>query len=251
MVTSSQFFLVALAGAASGAINALAGGGSLVLFPALIACGLSPLVANVTNAVANWPGYVGGWLGFRADTRGQRILGLVLVTTMGSLLGCALLIALPGRTFDLIVPLLVLGASLLLAAQPWIRSRISPSKSSPGGYFWIFLAALYGGYFGGALGVILLATLGLTFQDEFRRINALKSVLSLVNGTCCLIFFASLAPVDWGKAAVAAPASLLGGYLGARLAQKVNTVILRWTIVVYGIGVSGLLAWRAFHSQAM
>jgi len=248
-VSSSQFLLVALAGAASGAINALAGGGSLVLFPALIACGLAPLAANVTNAVANWPGYVGGWLEFRADLKGenQPLSGLILVTATGSLMGCGLLIALPGRTFDLIVPLLVLLASLLLAAQPWIRSRFSAPQNATGGYFWIFLAALYGGYFGGALGVILLATLGVTFQAEFRRTNALKALLSLVNGTCCLIFFAGLAPVDWPKAAVAAPASLVGGYLGARLAQKVNAVLLRRAIVIYGLGVSGLLAWRAFY----
>lgn len=244
----SDYTLIAVAGLLSGAINALAGGGSLVLFPALVACGLPPLAANVTNSMANLPGYAGGVLGYRPDLKGQRarIFGIVGVTVLGAALGCALLLRLPDRAFNLIVPILVLFASVLLAVQPAIQRRAGTAGRER---IWqrqlaLGLAAAYGGYFGGALGVILLATLALTVPDDLRRLNALKSVISLVNGTVCAVIFALFAPVHWPAAALAAPTNLLGGYLGARLASRVNERWLRRGIVVYGVGVAAYLAMR-------
>ena len=240
--------LVATAGLLSGAINAVAGGGSLILFPALLATGLTPLQANVTNSMANWPGYCGGVLGFRSELQGQgqRVMTLAGVTLLGSSLGSALLLRLPASAFDLIVPVLVLFASLLLAVQSEVQRRVRDSggKQSWQGYLAILAAAVYGGYFGGALGVILLATLSVTVRDSLRRLNALKSVLSLINGTVCALIFAVLGPVDWTAAAVAAPATLVGGYAGARLASRINDKVLRRCIVVFGIGVSIYLAFR-------
>jgi uncharacterized membrane protein YfcA len=234
--------LAAAAGLASGFINAVAGGGSLVLFPALLACGLQPLEANVTNSMANWPGYLGGVFGFRHELRdqGQRWRSLSLVTLAGSSLGCALLLRLPASAFDLIVPVLVLFSSIMLALQP----RLKKWAGQGGGERWgllgvgVFGAAVYGGYFGGALGVILLGTLALGLSDSLRRLNALKAALSLVNGTVSLIAFALFGPVFWPAALVAAPATLLGGYLGARMASRINDRALRWAIVVYGLVVS-------------
>ena len=247
-MTEQNLALLALAGLLSGGINAVAGGGSLILFPALLASGLSPLQANVTNSMANWPGYLGGVMGFRADLKGQRsrILALTGVTLVGSSLGCALLLRLPAAAFDVIVPVLVLFASLLLAAQPAIQRRVVKIGGKQGwsGYLGVLCAAVYGGYFGGALGVILLATLAFTVADSLRRINALKSVLSLINGTVCGLVFAAFGPVDWTAAAVAAPTTLLGGYLGARLASRMNDKLLRRGIVAFGIGVSVYLALR-------
>lgn len=246
-MTSLQLVWIALAGLSSGAINAVAGGGSLVLFPALVACGLTPLQANVTNSMANWPGYLGGVLGFRQDLRDQRprMVFLASATVLGSSCGCALLLTLPASAFNHIVPVLVLFASLLLALQPTIRRRVGSARGEGGWalYGWIVAAALYGGYFGGALGVILLATLGLNIQDSLRRLNALKAYLSLLNGTICLVAFAIWGPVDWKASLVAAPATLLGGYLGARLARHIPERLLRACIVTLGIAVSAYLAW--------
>lgn len=243
-----DYGLIATAGLLSGAINAVAGGGSLVLFPALVASGLTPLCANVTNSMANLPGYAGGVLGFRSDLQGQRgrVLSVVGVTVLGASLGCALLLRLPDRAFNLIVPALVLFASLLLAAQPAIKRRAQEAHEDR---VWqrqlaLLAAAVYGGYFGGALGVILLATLAFTVADELRRLNALKSVISLVNGSVCAIAFALFAPVHWPAAALAAPTNLLGGYLGARLASRISERWLRWGIVVYGVLVAIYLGLR-------
>ena len=244
-MTASQLGLAAAAGLVSGFINAVAGGGSLVLFPALLACGLQPLEANVTNSMANWPGYVGGVLGFRHELadQGARWRRLSLITLVGSTLGCALLLRLPASAFDLIVPVLVLFSSLMLALQPRLKQWAGSSGVDRWGLLsvGVFGAAVYGGYFGGALGVILLGTLALGLSDSLRRLNALKAALSLVNGTVSLIAFALFGPVFWPAALVGAPATLLGGYVGARMASRINDRALRWAIVVYGLAVSAYL----------
>lgn len=244
-MNASQLALAATAGLFSGFINAVAGGGSLVLFPALLACGLQPLEANVTNSMANWPGYLGGVFGFRQELadQGPRWRRLTLITLVGSSLGCALLLRLPAAAFDLIVPVLVFFSSVMLALQP----RLKKWAGAAGGDRWgllsvgVFGAAVYGGYFGGALGVILLGTLALGLSDSLRRLNALKAALALVNGTVSLIAFALFGPVFWPAALVAAPATLLGGYLGARMASHIHDGALRWAIVVYGLTVSAYL----------
>ena len=245
---AAHLALAATAGLVSGFINAVAGGGSLVLFPALLACGLPSLEANVTNSMANWPGYLGGVFGFRQDLRDQggRWRSLSLVTLLGSSLGCALLLRLPASAFDLIVPVLVCFSSLMLALQPRLKQWAGHGDGErwallvPG----VFAAAVYGGYFGGALGVILLGTLALGLSDSLRRLNALKAALSLVNGTVSVVAFALFGPVYWPAALVGAPASLLGGYLGARLASRINDRLLRRAIVIYGLAVSVYLFLR-------
>lgn len=249
----SLAFLIA-AGLAAGLVNAVAGGGSLLVFPALLAVGLPPLQANVTNSVAQWPGFLGLVLGGREELEGQRgrIVSLTAVAVAGSLVGCLLLLALPGAVFDTIVPVLVLLASLLLAAQPQLKRLAGdPGPDAPDRPALlllllpvVFVASVYGGYFGGALGVILISVLALATHDRLVRVNALKGVLSLIIATVTVIVFAIAAPVDWLAVAVLAPATLVGGFIGARLARRLPEAVLRWSVVTLGIAVAVYLFVR-------
>ena len=239
------------AGFLGGGVNAVAGGGSLIVFPALVATGFGALAANVTNSVALWPGYLGGVVGFRTELVGQRgrLVPLAVAAAIGSAAGCTLLLITPARAFDLVVPFLVLLASLLLAAQPRVSRLVGPPSEDHRAnrrvlYPVICAAAVYGGYFGGALGVILLGVLALTVRDALRRLNALKAVLSLTVATVTVLEFGLFGPVDWTAVAVVAPASLLGGFAGARVARRLNDQVLRWCVVSFGLGVAILLFAR-------
>jgi uncharacterized membrane protein YfcA len=235
----------------AGVINSIAGGGSLILFPTLVALGLPKVDANVTNSVAQWPGYIGGIFGFRGEYVGQRsrIIRFSVVAVLGGLTGSIVLLDTPSSAFDVVVPILVLLASLLLAVQPLLTQRLRTAGDGPRTrdpawvYVALFLAAAYGGYFGGALGVILVAVLG-TALHRLKLANALKSVLSAVTATVTVVVFGFFGPVHWLVVAVAAPASLLGGFLGARVATRIPTTPLRVVIVVFGIAVSIYLFLR-------
>jgi uncharacterized membrane protein YfcA len=234
-----------LAGLFAGGVNAVAGGGSLLVFPALLAVGFPPLAANVTNSVAQWPGYVGMVAGARHDLLGQRrrILLTSIVAVMGSAVGSGLLLTLPSAVFDTLVPVLVLLASSLLALQPRLRQRTgAPEPGAPDRLAAllpaVFAGSVYGGYFGGALGVILIATLSLCAHDRLVRLNALKGLLSLVIASVTVtIFFSFGAPVDWTAVALLAPTTLVGGFVGAKLARVLPESWLRWSVVVLGIAV--------------
>lgn len=237
--------LVALAGLACGAVNALAGGGSLILFPALVATGMGPLAANVTNSVSTWPGYLGSSLGFRDEIRAQRhrVPRLAVATLLGSAVGCTLLLVTPPDAFDALVPLLILLAAGLLAAQPAIARRLgTPVEGHATArrfqLLGVFGASIYGGYFGAALGVIFLAVLALTIAEPLKRLNGLKACLSVVDSTVSLVIFGLFGPVDWLAVAIAAPAALLGGYLGAHGARRVDDQVLRTAVVVFAVGVA-------------
>jgi uncharacterized membrane protein YfcA len=232
------------AGLACGAVNSIAGGGSLILFPALLATGLGPLAANVTNSVVTWPGYAGGLFGFRSELGNQRhrMLPLVLAALLGSTAGCVLLLSTPSGAFDVIVPLLILAAAALLLLQPHLKKLVgSPVE---GGRTWkiqfpaMVAATVYGGYFGAALGVIILGVLAVTVPDTLRRLNALKGVLSFADCTISVLIFGLFGPVHWLVVAFAAPSTLVGGYLGARIARRINETALRWSIVSLATGVA-------------
>jgi uncharacterized membrane protein YfcA len=205
----------------------------------------------VTNSVAQWPGYIGGIFGFRGEYVGQRsrIIRFSVVAVLGGLTGSIVLLDTPSSAFDVVVPILVLLASLLLAVQPLLTQRLRTAGDGPRTrdpawvYVALFLAAAYGGYFGGALGVILVAVLG-TALHRLKLANALKSVLSAVTATVTVVVFGFFGPVHWLVVAVAAPASLLGGFLGARVATRIPTTPLRVVIVVFGIAVSIYLFLR-------
>jgi uncharacterized membrane protein YfcA len=235
----------------AGGINSIAGGGSLILFPTLVALGLPPVDANVTNSVAQWPGYLGGVAGFRGEYVGQRgrLIRFGAMAVLGGIAGCVLLLTTPSSAFDVVVPILVLLASLLLAVQPLLTKRLKREEDTAAHrdpawlYVAIFLACVYGGYFGGALGVILVGVLGLGLH-RLKLANALKSALSLITATVTVIIFGIFGPVHWLVVAVAAPASLLGGFLGARIATKIPATPLRIMIVVFGVAVSIYLFLR-------
>jgi uncharacterized membrane protein YfcA len=241
------------AGLAAGAVNAVAGGGSLITFPSLIATGLPPVTANVTNSIAVCPGYLASVVGSRADLQGQggRALRLLPAAVGGSVIGAALLLATPARAFELIVPFLVLLATILLALQKRFQALIGhPRHLSPGRQTLTLqaltgLGAIYGGYFGGALGVILVAVFALVLDEPMKRISALKNVLSATIGIANVVVFALFGPVSWLAVAVLIPATVVGGYFGARFARRLPDALFRWTIVTFGATVAVILFIRA------
>jgi uncharacterized membrane protein YfcA len=246
-----QLALLAAAGLVAGAVNAVAGGGSLVSFPALLAVGYGSVTANVTNAVAVLPGYLGGSIGYRRELEGQRtrIVALSLTSAIGAGIGAWLLIVSPARVFRDIVPFLILGSCALLAAQPALSRILRPPDGERENrsirlHAMQLAASIYGGYFGAGLGILLLAVLGLGLRDSLQRLNALKGLLSLVIGLVAAAYFALFGPVAWAAAAVMAIASLAGGRAGAGLAKRLSPGVLRGVVVAFGMGVAVVLLVR-------
>ena len=237
--------LIVVVGFLSGAVNAVAGGGSLLVFPALLATGMSPLVANVTNSVAQGPGFVGAAISQRNDLRGnsRRLWTTSGAAIVGSSIGCVLLMVLPGEVFDAVVPALVGLSAVLMAFQPTIRKWLgTPAEGAPDRTLaltiGIFLASIYGGYFGGARSVILIAILVLAATDSMRRLNALKSWLGMIGSAATLVVYALIAPVDWLSVAMLVPTTLLGGFAGGKLARVLPATFLRYLVVVIAAGVA-------------
>ena len=247
--------LVAMLG---GAINAVAGGGTLLTFPTLYAIGLSPVAANVTNTVGLVPGYLGGIAGYRRELEGQaaNVRRLVPVALVGALLGSTILLVTSTKVFADIVPFLVAGAALLLLAQPRLQRRLRRTHPETGAatgpehrrltMVCVFLAAVYGGYFGGVLGVILLAVLGITMTDHLQRLNALKSVLQFATNIVAVVVFALFGPVHWWLVLVMAPCTLLGGWLGTHGARRLHPDVLRRIVAAVGL-VAAVLLWVRLH----
>lgn len=248
MLTSIDLLLVSLAAIAAGAINALAGGGTLITFPMLTAVGLPAVAANVTNTVALSPGYIGGTLAQAKDLRGQRarLLLTLPAAVVGGLIGGILLLRTGEKLFRELVPFLILLASLLLAVQEpvraWLTSRLAKRHSDGLAEKWswlpVGLAAIYGGYFGAGLSVIVLAALGVTMEDNLTRLNAVKQLIGFAANVAAAVFFIFSGQVVWIAAAVMAVGALLGGTLGGRLAGRVKPSTLRWIVVSIGVIVS-------------
>jgi uncharacterized protein len=253
-MTLADALLLLAAGLAAGTVNAVAGGGSLITFPTLIAVGLPPVAANVTNSLAVSPGYVGSVVGSRADLDGQRgrVRRLLPTAVAGSAAGCALLLATPARAFEVVVPFLVLGAAAVLAFQARLRRLVGQpqlmSERRQGVWLqgMVALGSVYGGYFGAALGVLLVAALGLVLDETMARVNALKNIISAVVGLSTVVAFGIFGPVHWVAVAILAPATVVGGYLGARLARRLPSAVLRVVIVVFGGVIGVVLLVRAF-----
>lgn len=235
------------AGFGAGVVNAIAGGGSLISFPVLVAVGVPSLRANATNTVALCPGYLGGALAQRSDVPAGRGRGRVLAAAgAGGLVGAVLLLVTSEEAFERIVPFLVLAASALLALQPpvrrWVASRAVAGVVRPS-YPWsavvaVFVASVYGGYFGAGLGIVLLAVLGVLLDAPLRSANALKSVLSLVINVLAAVVLAPSGEVVWLFVLPMAAASLAGGVAGGRLARIVPADVLRAVVVVFGVVVA-------------
>lgn len=243
--------LLLAAGLAAGTVNAIAGGGSLITFPALMAVGLPPIAANVTNSIAVCPGYLAAVWGSRADLRdqGSRMRPLLPAAAAGTAAGCALLLATPAGAFEIIVPFLVLGAAGVLAFQTRLRSLVGhPHQHHPSAVpLVVGLAAVYGGYFGAALGVLLVAGLALMLDETLARVSAAKNAISAVVGLVTAVAFGLFGPVDWMGVALVAPTTLIGGYAGARLVRRLPVRPLRWLIVGFGAIVGTVLLVRALR----
>jgi uncharacterized membrane protein YfcA len=240
--------LLLAAGLAAGTINAVAGGGSLITFPALIAIGLPPIPANVSNSVSICPGYLASVVGSRADLPSPRQLRPLLPTAaLGAAAGNVLLLNTPEQAFKLVVPFLVLGATAVLAFQDRLRRLVghprdlSPRRRNFALQGMVALGSVYGGYFGAAVGVMLVAGLALVLDQTLARVSALKNLISAVVGLTSVAIFAAFGPVDWAAVAVLAPATVTGGYLGARIARRLPPVVLKTLIVAFGTAVGLLL----------
>ncbi|MEP6952774.1 MAG: sulfite exporter TauE/SafE family protein [Solirubrobacteraceae bacterium] len=251
MSDPSLLQLVFLAGAAllAGAINAIAGGGSLISFPALLAVGYPSVAANVTNLIALVPGYAGGTAAYREQLRGQggRVRALGATSAVGAAAGTALLLNTSSSAFDAVVPGLVLLACLLLAVQPVLTRAIAGragGRADVALHVLVFAASIYGGYFGAGLGIMLLAVLAAALAEDLQRLNALKGALSLVVAVVSGVAVGLFGPVAWVPAAVMAAASVVGGVAGARIAQKLPAGVLRWGVVAYGVVLAVVLAAR-------
>jgi uncharacterized membrane protein YfcA len=240
------------AGVAAGSVNAVAGGGSLVTFPTLVAIGLPPVAANVTNSVAVCPGYLAAVAGSRADLPGQRrrLLRLLPTVVLGTAAGCAVLLATPERAFELVVPFLVLGAAAMLAFQERLRALVGRPHAGDERLLHVVVGvgAIYGGYFGAALGVMLVAALAVVVDETLARISAAKNVISAVVGLVTIASFAAFGPVNWAAVAVLSPATLIGGYAGATLARRLPQRLWRAGIVTFGAAIGVLLLVRALRS---
>ncbi len=245
-MTPGTVALLAGAGLLAGGVNAVAGGGSLISFPALLAAGYPPVTANVTNTVALVPGYAGSVAGSRADLEGQgdRVRRLGLWSVAGAVLGSVLLLTTPSEVFRAVVPFLVLLGCALLLAQPRLARRVQAGDGARSGLLLqvgVLLASTYGAYFGAGLGVVLLGLLGVFLAERLARVNALKNVLSTVVNVVALVAFGLFGPVAWEAVLVVALASLAGGYAGGRVAGRLPSTALRAAVVAYGVVVAVVL----------
>jgi hypothetical protein len=249
-LTLADLLLIAAAAVAAGMVNAIAGGGTLISFPALMAVGVPAVSANVTNTVALVPGYLGATFAQAKDLKGQerRLRLLVPTAVLGGLAGGLLLLNTSEKLFSALVPWLILLACGLLASQErvrrWVVTRSGQRDGSAGGQesAWVilpvFAAAVYGGYFGAGLSVIILAVLALVFDDTLTRLNGLKQALAFSTNVAAAAFFVFSGRVVWEAAAVMAVGALIGGALGGRLASRIQPTTLRRVVVSIGVVIA-------------
>jgi len=243
---------VLLAGVAAGTINTVVGSGTLITFPTLLAFGVPPVTANVSNTIGLVPGSVSGAIGYRRELVGQRarLIRLASASLLGGVVGAVLLLALPEEAFSAIVPVLIGLGCLLVGCSTTISRRVALRREGRGtvhehGPLWVwvlvFATGVYGGYFGAAQGVLLMAVMGIGIQETLQRLNAVKNVLAgLVNGVAAVIFMV-VAEVDWVVAALIAVGSVVGGQLGATVGRRLPPLALRIVIVL--VGVTALTAF--------
>lgn len=242
---------VLLAGIAAGVINTVVGSGSLITFPVLMAVGYSPLVANMSNAVGLVPGNFSGAYGYRKELSGQRsrIITLGVTTLLGSTVGAVLLLVLPPGAFTVVVPWLVLLAGILVLVQPRLRRVMDQrnardAENSAGLLVGMFGSAIYGGYFGAAQGIIMLALMGLFVREDIQRLNAVKNVCTgIANGVAAVIFIV-IGQVAWLPALTLAVGSTIGGQIGAKAGRRLPPTALRACIVVVSFVVFAVMISR-------
>jgi uncharacterized membrane protein YfcA len=238
--------VIVIAAIVAGAINSIAGGGTLISFPALMWVGLNPIIANATNTVALWPASFAGMVGFRRElsTIPRWLLLLTIPSVFGASLGAWLLLRTPTKTFEQIVPLLILTATVLLAGQEFISRRlggVARAHEHPT-VGWVtfvfvfqFLVAIYGGYFGAGMGILMLAALGFIGLTDLHQMNGLKNLLAICINGVAAIYFAISGAVEWHDGIIMAIAGIAGGYFGARIARKLGRKFVRGFVVAIGL----------------
>jgi uncharacterized membrane protein YfcA len=246
-VNPLEALAILAAGVAAGTVNAIVGSGSLITFPTLLFFGYPPLVANVSNTVGLVSGSISGAIGYRRELAGQRAraIPLLVAALVGGLTGASLLILLPATAFARIVPILIIVACVLVAIQPRLTRAIAARRQAVGTtegerhggpllVASIFLTAIYGGYFGAAQGVILIAVLAILVNDDLQRLNGLKNVIAAVTNGMAAILFIIVAPIAWQPAILIAIGSTIGGQLGAVVGRRLSPFALRFAIIAVG-----------------
>ncbi|MEJ6397338.1 sulfite exporter TauE/SafE family protein [Yoonia sp. 208BN28-4] len=246
-----DLLILIVAAFAAGALNTVAGGGTFLTLPALIFTGVPPVIANATSAVAVFPGYASGALGFLPEMRSfdrALLLRLTLVTLAGAATGSLLLLVSSDRAFSLIVPVLLLAATLIFLFGDRIRAWAAARNSAvtPYGAAGLFMVSIYGGYFNGGLGIVLLALFALWGMTDLHRMNGLKNGLSFVLSTISVAVFAIAGLVAWPQALAMMVAATAGGFVGAPLARMIPKHALRLLIAAIGFGMSAVFLIRLF-----
>ncbi|CAA9370191.1 MAG: Uncharacterized UPF0721 integral membrane protein [uncultured Nocardioidaceae bacterium] len=241
-MTLLESLLILAAGLVAGTINTIVGSGTLVTFPTLLAVGYPPVLANVSNTVGLVPGTLSGAIGYRRELAGQRsrLLRLGAASLLGGVTGAVLLLSLPSAAFDAVVPVLIGLGCVLVLAQPWISRQVRPRAQAPShgsAVVWVlvFAVGVYGGYFGAAQGVLLVAILGLGLSESMQRINAAKNVLSLLVNFVAALVFIVVSEVAWLAAGLIAAGAVLGGVLGATVGRRLPAPVFRVFVAVVGV----------------
>lgn len=235
--------MIFAAGVFAGTINTVVGSGTLVTFPVLLGFGYSAVVANVSNTIGLVPGSATGTLGYRHELSGQaaRLAPLAAASAIGGVIGAVLLLSLPASAFQAVVPVFIAIALVLIVVQPRLSRVLSTQRARPRGRVGpiptlvVMAGGIYGGYFGAAQGILVLAVLILAVDDDLQRLNAVKVVLTGTVNLASGVVFVIAAPVAWAPAGLIAGGSLLGGLLGARIGRRLSLPVLRGVIVVVGI----------------
>lgn len=252
-----EIFVIVTAGVLAGIINSIAGGGSLISFPTLLWLGRDPIMANATNTIAVWPGSLAGVFGFRRELKTVRgwLLLLVLPSIAGGLAGAALLLNTPGAVFEKLVPILIFGATVLLAGQELITRKlgaIARAHEHPTAgwvifvFLFQFLVSIYGGYFGAGMGILMLAALGLIGMTDMHQMNGLKNLLAIFINGVAAVYFAISGAVNWRDALIMAAGAITGGYIGARLARRMGRTFVRRIVVAIGVVMTVALLVKSY-----
>ena len=249
-----HLLILVVAAFAAGAINSIAGGGTLITFPVLVWLGLDPKVANATSTVALWPGLFGGLFGYRRELENSSkiLLRLGLTSVLGGAVGAWLLIWTPSQTFASLVPFLILFATVLFMMQGTItrRLRLQPIVAEPHVKWWLgaivfqFFSSMYGGYFGAGNGILMLAAMGILGLQDINRANGIKNFLGICINSIAVVSFALSHLVVWSDALLMAGGALLGGYFGASVAVRVEQIWVRRGIVVIGFVIFIAMIWK-------
>ncbi|MGB0960630.1 MAG: sulfite exporter TauE/SafE family protein [Halocynthiibacter sp.] len=226
-----------LAGFLAGAVNAVAGGGTFFTFGAMSFLGIGPIVANATSAIAVFPGYISSTLSYWSDIKSMWRGALVyaLISGVGAVIGSLLLLQLDSDGFAVLVPWLLLGATAVFALGPWIKKRQMKDVPMGIGRAVQFITSIYGGFFGAGMGVMMLASLGITERGDYHRVNALKNLLSIVIASVAIIVFTWGGVIDWRAAVMLVPTTALGGVAGVWIARRVPEAIMRYVVIAVGV----------------